>query len=109
MRYLQINDHVTFQRTESGPRPVPGAVDIAPGEEGDTHTYVIRDHCTVIGRHDDGRLELESYAGRVFEVHENDPRIKTEGWISLFVQRPGVTDTGRSETLGSSSQRSISL
>ena len=91
MRHLQINDHVTFQRTESGPRPVPGAVDVTPGKEGGFHTYVIRDHCTVIGGHDDGRLELESYSGQVFEVHESDPRLKTEGWISLFVQQSRVS------------------
>ncbi|RKX30518.1 MAG: hypothetical protein DRP71_14910 [Verrucomicrobia bacterium] len=98
MRLIQINDQVTLQRTESGLRPVPGAVDVIPTKVGDFHTYVIRDHCTVIRRYDDGRLELKSHAGRNFEVHESDPRLKTEGWISLFVQRPRGIDPAREET-----------
>jgi hypothetical protein len=102
MRYIQINDQVTLQRTEAGPRPVPGAVDITSNMEGDFHTYVVRDHCRVIRRHDDGRLELESYSGRYFEVHEDDPRLKTEGWISLFVRRPREMEPAREETAGSS-------
>ena len=87
MRHLEINDRVTFYRTESGRKPVPGAIDAYPatGEE-DIFIFVIRDRCVVVRRHDDGKVLLENPTGRCFVVDELDPRLKPDGWIALFVR-----------------------
>lgn len=93
MRHLEINDPVTFQRTEAGQTRVPGAVDVYPAGPGETYVFVIRERCTVIWRDENGNLILEAPYGRRFEVHESDPRLKPDGWIALFVSRSRVAES----------------